>query len=60
MFNDMGVATYNINNVGGAIEITLTRADTSGSDGAKDRLQHSMGYVALFGNTICMVSYRIL
>ena len=42
--------------VGGAIEITLTRESQSG-EGTQSKLEHILGYISLFGNTVCMVSY---
>ena len=57
--NDIGGwgyrTNFNINNVGGAIEITLTRESNASDDTKKSQLAHIMGYIALFGNTICMV-----
>ena len=42
--------------LGGAIEITLTR-ESQGSDQGQSKLEHMFGYLSLFGNTVCMVSY---
>ena len=42
--------------LGGAIEITLTRESQS-SEGPQSKLEHIFGYMSLFGNTVCMVSY---
>ena len=40
--------------VGGAIEITVTGENSSGGTD-DDRFQRILGYIFLFGNTLCMV-----
>ena len=41
--------------VGGAIEITVTGERSSGGTD-DDRFQRILGYIFLFGNTLCMVN----
>lgn len=52
---DITQYTFDINVLGGAIEITLTRQDTSSNDNEDSQFQRIIGYVSLFGNTLCMV-----
>ena len=42
--------------LGGAIEITLTR-ENQANEQKQSKLEHMFGYLSLFGNTVCMVSY---